>query len=61
MEKPKFSAGQNVTMMPSRVHRAPTDQFKIVRMLPTERGNLQYRIKSQRDGHERVVTESDLA
>jgi hypothetical protein len=60
MEKRKFAAGQTVTMTPSRAHRAPTDTFEIVRLLPAERGSPQYRIKSLRDGHERVVIESDL-
>lgn len=60
MEKRKFATGQNVTMIPSRTYRAPADTFKIIRFLPAERGNLQYRIKSLRDGHERVVTESDI-
>jgi hypothetical protein len=32
-----------------------------VRLLPFERGSPQYRIKSLRDGHERVVIESDIA
>jgi hypothetical protein len=60
MEKRKFSAGQNVTMIPSRTYRAPPDIFKVMRLLPAEAGNPQYRIKSLRDGHERVVTESDI-
>jgi hypothetical protein len=61
MEERKFAAGQNVVMKQSAFHRAPTDTFEIVRLLPAERGNPQYRIKSLRDGHERVVMESDLA
>ena len=60
MEKRKFAAGESVVMTPSRVHRAPPDTFEIVRLLPPERGNPQYRIKSLRDGHERVVMESDI-
>jgi hypothetical protein len=57
----KFTIGQNVVMKQSASHRAPTDTFEIVHLLPAERGNPQYRIKSLRDGHERVVVESDLA
>ena len=34
--------------------------FKIVRVLPEERGVWQYRVKSVVDGHERVVLETDL-
>jgi hypothetical protein len=61
MEKRRFAAGQDVTMVPNRAHRTPTDRFQIIRLLPAEGGNPQYRIKSLRDGHERVVVESDLA
>jgi hypothetical protein len=56
----KFSVGQNVTLKQSAFQRAPADTFEIVRLLPIERGSPQYRIKSLRDGHERVVTESDI-
>lgn len=36
------------------------EQFRIVRLLPVEHGIRQYRIKSVKDGHERVVMESEL-
>ena len=61
MQSRKFAAGQNVVLKQSAFHHAPTDTFEIVRLLPAERSNPQYRIKSLMDGHERVVTESDLA
>jgi hypothetical protein len=61
MQSRKFAAGQSVSLKQSAFHRAPADTFEVVRLLPAERGNPQYRIKSLRDGHERVVTESDLA
>jgi hypothetical protein len=61
VEPRKFAIGQNVVMKQSAFHRAPSDTFEIVHLLPAERGNPQYRIKSLRDGHERVVIESDLA
>jgi hypothetical protein len=60
VESRKFAVGQNVVMKQSAFQRAPTDTFEILRLLPAERGNPQYRIKSLRDGHERVVVESDL-
>ena len=44
----------------SKLRRASSDTFEIVRLLPPEGGNPQYRIKSLRDGHERVVTESEI-
>jgi len=61
MQSRKFAVGQNIILKQSALHRAPPDTFEIVRLLPFERGSPQYRIKSLRDGHERVVTESDIA
>jgi hypothetical protein len=37
------------------------ESFKIVNLLPEANGVFQYRVKSQRDGHERVVRETQLA
>lgn len=58
----KFRAGQTVTVV-SRAHDAhpPKGTFKIVRLLPSEHGTNQYRIKSTVDGHERVLMEHELA
>jgi hypothetical protein len=35
--------------------------YTIVRLLPAEHNDQQYRIKSTTDGHERVVKESQLS
>jgi hypothetical protein len=56
----KFRVNQTVELVARDVQLA-TRRFAIVRPLPTEHGVLQYRIKSLTDGHERVVTESELA
>ncbi|MGH7002242.1 MAG: hypothetical protein ACREEA_12135 [Stellaceae bacterium] len=56
----KFKTGQTVTIVANRARATPKGRFEIVRLLPTERGNNQYRIKSVMDGHERVVMESEL-
>jgi hypothetical protein len=61
MSESKFKPGQTVRIiLGPRVSAAP-GSFKIVRILPTERGIIQYRIKSETDGHERVVTEGEVA
>ncbi len=39
----------------------PRGRFKIVRLLPETGNAFQYRVKSQTDGHERVVREDQLA
>jgi hypothetical protein len=56
----KFRVNQTVELVAPDV-KLETRRFAIVRPLPTEHGVLQYRIKSLTDGHERVVTESELA
>lgn len=60
MELHKFKPGQSVEFVASDLRLKPLGVFKIVRVMPSERGIRQYRIKSDRDGHERVVMEGDL-
>jgi hypothetical protein len=38
----------------------PAGSYRITRLMPEESGDLQYRIKSVRDAHERVAKESQL-
>ncbi|HEX7967057.1 MAG TPA: hypothetical protein VF502_02470 [Stellaceae bacterium] len=56
----KFKAGQQVIVAPNRSGGMRGGTFKVVRLLPEERGTCQYRVKSVLDGHERVVLESEL-
>jgi hypothetical protein len=54
----KFAVGaQVVHMVGSRSERV---FFKVTRQLPDGGQGLQYRIRSDRDGHERVASESTL-
>ena len=57
----KFSIGQTVRFAPDRDQTsAATGRFKIVRLLPEAANIHQYHIKSEIDGHERVVREDQL-
>jgi hypothetical protein len=56
----KFKTGRTVEFLPSDLRLTPLGQFEIMRALPIEHGVAQYRIKSLRDGHQRVAMESDL-
>jgi hypothetical protein len=56
----KFKVGQLVTLR-SRRHGVWAEAFEVARLLPRENSDFQYRVKSTRDGHERVVFESELA
>jgi hypothetical protein len=57
----KFKDGQTVTIVARRYEVTPSGSFSIVRALPTEQGIKQYRIRSNADGHERVVSEAELS
>ena len=58
----KYAVGQKVAFRPDLGQDAkPGTVFLIVRQLPEAAGLLQYQIKSEVDGHARVVRESQLA
>jgi len=58
----KFPVGQAVSFAPDRGQlHTRGETFTIVGLLPVTGDALQYRIKSQTDGHERVVREEQLA
>jgi len=61
----KFAVGQTMRFMPDRDERYQLTpghgRFRIVRLLPEAGNVLQYRVKSEVDGHERVVREDQLA
>ena len=58
----KFTVGQSVRFSPDRLQEsASRGRFKVVRLLPESASVPQYRVKSQVDGHERVVREDQLA
>jgi len=56
----KFKIKQLVDFVAWDFRLTPLGQFEIVRVMPVEHGIHQYRIKSMKDGHERVVIESEL-
>ena len=56
-----FRTGQTVRLMRGFPRRSAAEgEYKIVCQLPDEGGELQYRVKSAREPHERVVKESEL-
>jgi hypothetical protein len=58
----KFAVGQTVRFSPDRQQlHSGQGWFKIIRLLPEAASVLQYRVKSELDGHERVVREDQLA
>jgi hypothetical protein len=62
MSPHKFAVGQIVKFLPDRYQSNLRDaRFKVLRLLPEADHALQYRVKSQGDGHERIVREDQLA
>lgn len=62
MSTHKFTVGQTVEFLPGpRDGNVRRGQYKVQRLLPSESKDLQYRVKHALDGHERVVTESQLS
>ena len=56
----KFKLGQSVELLRNEQNLRPLGLFEIVRIMPTEHGYRQYRIRSLADGHERVAMEVEL-
>jgi hypothetical protein len=53
----KFAVGQALHFSPGIGGGSGNGRYKVVRLLPETGGVLQYRIKNEIDGHERVVRE----
>jgi hypothetical protein len=58
MARPKFKVGQSVIYFG---RESASGAYQIVRLLPHEGDDFQYRIKSAREPHERVAKEHKLA
>lgn len=60
--KQKFRIGQEVSFTPAKLSMPTSSQnYKIIRCLPRERGEQEYRIKSSTELFERVAKESELS
>jgi hypothetical protein len=60
--KHKFVVGENVYFTASNVARpAASGMYEIVKLLPTDGADCQYRIKNSTEAFERVAKESQLS
>ena len=57
----KFRVDQVVRFVAGPHERHFGGLFKVVSHMPSERGEFQYRIKSTKDAHERVVREGQIS
>jgi hypothetical protein len=56
-----FTIGQSVELTPGRLDgNVPRGTYTILRLLPNDAADREYRVRNARDGHERVVRESQL-
>ncbi|MBD0273406.1 MAG: hypothetical protein ICV73_15940 [Acetobacteraceae bacterium] len=56
-----FAVGQRVEFVPGKFDgSAPGGTYTVVRLLPNDSSDREYRVKNIRDGHERVVRESQI-
>ena len=62
MPRHKFKVGQAVDFRPGRLAvPALMGEYKIIKLLPSDGGDLMYRIKSASETFERVAKERELA
>jgi hypothetical protein len=62
MTSHKYKVGQSVVFSPRRAGASLTARdYRIVRQLPVEDGQNQYRIKSATEAFERIAKESELS
>lgn len=62
MREHKFQIGQTVYFTSRPIgHMAADSSYEIVKLLPSDGSDYQYRIKSAREAFERVARESQLA
>jgi hypothetical protein len=55
-----FRIGQTVELIPSRFFGAKHGLYAILRLLPNDGLDREYRVKHLGDGHERVVQQSEI-
>ena len=61
MLRHSFSVGQSVELVPGRLDgNVPRGTYIVLRLLPNDAPDREYRVKNARDGHERVMRESQL-
>ncbi len=61
MTQHKYKIGEVVGLMSNRLDaNIPGGSYTVQRLMPASGRDLQYRLKNTRDGHERVVRESQL-
>jgi len=61
MKAHKFQVGDYVRIASRALSAVPPGRYQVVRQMPPEGPNNQYRVRFVDDNHERMVKESDLS
>lgn len=56
----KFGVGEIVAVKPDIMRNLPGGRYQVTRQLPESAGEIEYRVKSANEPHERVVRQRDL-
>jgi hypothetical protein len=57
----KFELGQTVFLKPFFARNVPGGEYTVIKRLPERGGQIEYRVKSANEPHERVATEDQLS
>jgi hypothetical protein len=61
MSAHKFKIGDTVFVKAARNLNIPGGAYVVIARLPERDGDFEYRVRSSREPHERVMTESELS
>jgi len=61
MPSHKFKVGQSVRLSSAAINRGVAGIYKVVALLPEERGDHQYKVQSTAGAQQRVAWESQLS
>ncbi|MBZ0147540.1 MAG: hypothetical protein K8F62_08370 [Pseudorhodoplanes sp.] len=56
----RFKIGQMVEVMPTTLRAAVTGRYEIIRLVPCDSQDPRYRLKSEDEKYERVLSEGEL-
>lgn len=61
MKEHKYKVGAYVRVASRTVAAVPVGRYQVIRLMPPEGFQNQYRVRFVDDGHERMVKEADLS
>lgn len=56
----RYRIGQMVEIMPTTLRAAVTGRYEIIRLVPCDSNDPRYRLKSENEKYERILSEGEL-